>query len=49
MQRVHTLGPGRSNLQKVDNMATRVNLLTMFATLIPNAGPGVLQKGPGEG
>ena len=46
---VHTLGPGLSNLQKVDNLATRVNLLTTFATLIPNAGPRLLQKGPGEG
>ena len=43
------LGPGLENLPKVDNLVTRVNLLTTFATLIPNAGPRVLQKGPGEG
>ena len=43
------LGPGLSNLQKVDNMETRVNLLTMFTTLTPNSGPHVLHKGPGEG
>ena len=43
------LGPGLSNLQKINNLATCVNLLNMFATLIPNAGPHVLQKGPGEG
>ena len=43
------LGPGLSNLQKVDNLETSVNLLTMFETLIPNAGPRVLYKGPGEG
>ena len=34
---------------KIDNLVTRVNLLTTFATLIPNTGPHVLQKGPGEG
>ena len=36
-------------MQKVDNLVTRVNLLTMFATLISNSGPCILQKGPGEG
>ena len=34
---------------KVDNPATRVNLLPLFATLIPNAWPHVLHKGPGKG
>ena len=43
------LGPGLSNLIKVDNLVTRVNLLTTFATLIQNDVPRVLQKGPGEG
>ena len=43
---LNTLGPGLPNLQKVDNLATRVNLLTMFAALITNTGPRVLQKGP---
>ena len=38
-----------SNLQKIDNLATRLNLLTMFATFIPNAWPRFLQKGPGKG
>ena len=46
---VHTLGRGLSNLQKFDNLATCVNLLPTFATLIPNAGPHFLQKGPEEG
>ena len=46
---VLTLGPGLSNLQKVDNLATRVNLLPMLTTVVPNAGPRVLQKGIGEG
>ena len=46
---IYALGPGLSNLEKVDNLATRVNLLPTFATLIPNAGPRVLRKGPGEG
>ena len=36
---VNTLGPGISNPQKVDNLATGVNLLTTFAILIPDAGP----------
>ena len=27
---LHTLGPGVSNLQKVDNLAARVNLLTIY-------------------
>ena len=27
------LGPGLSNLEKVDNMEIRVNLLTTFATI----------------
>ena len=49
VHRLHTLGPGLPNLQKVDNLATCVNILTTFATLIPNAGPRVEQKGPGEG
>ena len=43
------LGPGLPNLKKVNNLATGVNLLTMFVTLIPNEGPRVLQKGPREG
>ena len=43
------LGTGLTNQQKVDNIETRVILLTMFATLIPNAGPRVPQKGPGWG
>ena len=43
------LGPGLTNLQKVDDLAIHVNLLTTFATLIPNAGPRVLQKGPWKG
>ena len=43
------LGPGISNFKKIDNLATRVNLLSTFATLIPNAGPRVLQNGPWEG
>ena len=30
-------------------METRVNILTTFATLIPNEGPRVLKKGPGKG
>ena len=42
------LGPGLPNLQKVNNLETRVNLITKFTNLIPNAGPRVLQKGPGE-
>ena len=42
-------GLGLANLQKVDNLATCVNLLTTFATSITNAGPRVLQKGLGEG
>ena len=41
--------PGLSKLQKVDNLATHVDLLTKFPTLIPNAGPRVVQKEPGEG
>ena len=28
----------------MDNLATRVNLLTTFTTLIPNTGPRVLQR-----
>ena len=43
------LGPGLSNLEKVNNLATRVNLVTTFATFIPNTGSHFLQKGPGEG
>ena len=43
------LGPGLTNLQKFDDMETCANLLTTFATLIPNADPRVLRKGPGEG
>ena len=46
---VHTLCPGLSKLKKIDNLSTRVNLLTAFTTLIPNAGPHVLHKGNGEG
>ena len=42
------LGPGLSNLQKVDDMATRVSLLTTFATLIPNVGLHVMKKDTGE-
>ena len=47
VQRLHTLVPRLSNLQKVDNLETGVNLQTTFATLIPNAGPHVLQNGTG--
>ena len=43
------LGPGISNLQKVDNLTKHFNLLTMFANLIQNAGPRVLQEGLGKG
>ena len=49
VSRLNTLGPGLPNLQKGDNLATRVNLLTMFATLFPNSGTHILYKGPGEG
>ena len=49
VQSVHTLGPGISNLNKVDSLVIRGNLLTKFVTLITNAGPRVVQKGPGEG
>ena len=45
---LHTLGSRLPNLQKIDNLATRVNLLTTSANLIPNVGSRVLQKGPGE-
>ena len=48
VQSVHTLGPGISNLQKVDSLVIRGNLLTKFVTLITNAGPRVLSKGPEE-
>ena len=41
--------PGLSKLQKVDNLATHVDLLTKFPTLIPNKGPHVVQKEPWEG
>ena len=43
------LVPELPNLQKIDNLETRFNILNTFATLFPNAGPSVLQKGPGEG
>ena len=43
------LGPGLTNQQKVDNLETLVNVLTTLATLIPNAGPCVPEKGPGDG
>ena len=43
------LGLGISYLQKYNNLATRVNLLTTFVTLTANAGPRILNKGPGEG
>ena len=46
---LHTLSPGLSNLQKVHNMATHVNLLSTSEILIPDAVPRVLQNGPGEG
>ena len=46
---VQKLGTGLSNLKKIDNLATRVNLLTMFPTLFPDAGPRIQQNGPGEG
>ena len=42
------LGPALSNLQKVDKIAARVNLLTTVATLFTQAGPCVLQKGSME-
>ena len=47
VHRLHTLGPGLPNLHKVDNMATGINLLTMLATLTPDAGLHVLHEGPG--
>ena len=43
------LGPALSNMQKVDNLATHVILLTTLTTLFKNVGPFVLQKGSGEG
>ena len=43
------LGPELSNLEKVDYLAARVNLIPTFVTLIQNAGPCVLRIGPGEG
>ena len=45
VHRVHTLDPVLPNLQKVDNMVTRDNLISTFATLIPNTGPCLLHKG----
>ena len=36
-------------MQKVDNLATRVNILTMFASMITDVGTHVLQKASGEG
>ena len=35
---VHTLGLGLPNLQKVNDLATHVSLLTTFVTLIPHTG-----------
>ena len=39
------LVPGLSNLQKVDDLATLVSLLTNFVTFIPNVRLCVLHKG----
>ena len=46
--RAHTVGPGISNLKKVDNLSTHGKLLTTFATFFPNAGARFLNKGTGE-
>ena len=43
---VPMLGTGLSNLKKVDNLETHVNLIATFVTLIPNEGPSAMQKGP---
>ena len=39
---LHMLDPVLANLQKVDNLATHINLITTFTTIIPNTGPRVL-------
>ena len=41
--------PVLTNLQKINNLETRVNLLTTLETFISNAVPCVFQKGLGEG
>ena len=43
------LGPRLSNMQQGNNLTARLNILTMFVTLLSNAGSRVLQKGTAEG
>ena len=41
--------PVLPNPQRVNNLATSVNLLTKFEIIFSNAGPHVLEKVPVEG